>query len=67
MRTTSLGPRFPKEYETWEERRIEIEKRFQNILAERKADVHSSLEQNSGDIQAKVREAVIVEFMKAFP
>ena len=62
-----LSARFPEEYEAWEKRRTEIEKRFQKILAERQADIHATLEQNSGDIQAKVREAVIVEILKAFP
>jgi hypothetical protein len=62
-----LSTRFPEEYEAWAKRRIKIEKRFQKILAERQADIHASLEQNSGDIQAKVREAVIVEILKVFP
>ena len=62
-----LSARFPEEYEAWEKRRTEIEKRFQKILAERQANIHATLEQNSGDIQAKVREAVIVEILKAFP
>ena len=67
MRTMSLGPRFPKEYETWENRRIEIERRFRETLTERQAEVHITLEQTAGGIQAKVREAVISEILKAFP
>ena len=62
-----LSARFPEEYEAWEKRKTEIEKRFQKILAERQADIHATLEQNSRDIQAKVREAVVVEILKAFP
>jgi hypothetical protein len=67
MRTMNLGTRFPKEYESWENRRTEIEKRFQKTLTERQAEMHQTLEQASGDIQAIVREAVIGEVLKAFP
>ena len=67
MRTMSLGTRFPKEYEAWENRRFEIEKRFQKTLTERQAEFHVTLEQSSVDIQAKVREAVTAEILKVFP
>jgi hypothetical protein len=67
MRTMGLSTRFPKEYEAWEERRTEIAKRFQNTLAQRQAEISVTLEQNSEDIQAKVRQAVIGEILKAFP
>jgi DNA-binding transcriptional MerR regulator len=67
MRTMSLGIRFPKEYESWENRRSEIEKRFQKTLAERQAEIDQKIEQASGDIQATVREAVIDAILKAFP
>ena len=62
-----LSTRFPREYETWEERRAEIAKRFQNTLTQRQEEIRVILEQNSGDVQAKVREAVIGEILKAFP
>ncbi|KAI9443992.1 hypothetical protein H4582DRAFT_2095349 [Lactarius indigo] len=62
-----LSTRFPEEYEAWERRRVEIEKRFQKILSRRQAEVHANLEQNSGDIRAKVRESVIGEILRAFP
>jgi hypothetical protein len=67
MRTMSLGTRFPKEYESWENRRSEIEKRFQKVLTRRQAEIRQNLEQASGDIQSTVREAVIGEILKAFP
>ena len=67
MRTMSLGTRFPKEYEAWENRRSEIEQRFQEALAAREAEIHVTLEQASGAIEGKVREAVIGEILKAFP
>jgi hypothetical protein len=62
-----LGTRFPEEYEGWEQRRIEIEKRFQKTLAERQEESHATLEEDSGDLQAKTREAGIGEILKAFP
>ncbi|KAI9450278.1 hypothetical protein BJY52DRAFT_1215556, partial [Lactarius psammicola] len=62
-----LSTRFTKEYEAWERRKIEIEKRFQRIVTQRRADVQETLEKISGDIQGRVREAVISEILKAFP
>jgi hypothetical protein len=38
MRTMELGTRFPKEYEAWEKRRIEIEKRFQTTITQRQEE-----------------------------
>lgn len=67
MHTMGIGTRFPKEYESWENRRSEIEKRFQTTLTKRQAHIHLTLEQASGDIQATVREAVIGEMLEAFP
>lgn len=62
-----LGTRFPRESKAWEERVIETEKRFRTTFAERQAEIHATLEQNSGSIQATVREAVFGELLKAFP
>ena len=62
-----LSTRFPEDYEAWEKRRIEIEKRFQKSLAKRQGETHATLEKDSGDIQAKIREAMIDEILKAFP
>ncbi|KAI9455158.1 hypothetical protein BJY52DRAFT_1213406 [Lactarius psammicola] len=62
-----LNTRFPKEYEAWEDRRIDIEKRFLNSLTQQQVEVHITLERKFGDIQAKVREAVIGENLRAFP
>ncbi|KAI9455154.1 hypothetical protein BJY52DRAFT_1122135, partial [Lactarius psammicola] len=61
-----LSTRYPEECEAWEKRRVEIEKRFQKAIPKRQAETHVTLEQNSGDIQAKVREAVIGEILKEF-
>jgi hypothetical protein len=63
-----LGTRFAKEYEAWGKRRIEIlAKRFRGTLTQRQAEILINLEENPGDIQANVREAVISEILKAFP
>ena len=39
---TTIGTRFPKECEAWNNRRIEIEKRFQKIraISQRQAEIH---------------------------
>lgn len=63
-----LGTRFAKENEAWEKRRIEIlAKRFQRTLTHRQAEILVNLDENPGDMQANVREAVISEMLKAFP
>ena len=67
MRTMELGTRFPKEYEAWEKRRVEIEKRFQKTIKQRQEESHETLQKRSGDLESKVREAAIDEILKAFP
>ena len=67
MRTMGLATRFPKEYDAWEKRRIEIGKRFQRIIKQRQEEIHETLRKESGALQSTVREAVIDEIMKAFP
>ncbi|KAH9031719.1 hypothetical protein EDB84DRAFT_1578728 [Lactarius hengduanensis] len=62
-----LSTQFPEACEAWEERRIEIAKRFQNTLTQRQAEICVTLEKDSGDMQTKVREAVIGEILRAFP
>jgi hypothetical protein len=62
-----LGTRFPEESKAWEERVTETEKCFQTTFAERQAEIHATLEKNSGRIQTTVREAVFGEILKAFP
>jgi hypothetical protein len=65
VRTTTISTQFPKECEAWENRRIEIEKRFQKIIEQRQAEVH--VETEHGILESTVQEAVINEILKAFP
>ena len=62
-----LSTRFPGEYEAWKNRRIQIKKRFQDTISQRQTEMHETLEKNSGDLQASVRDALIGEVLKAFP
>ena len=62
-----LRDRFPNEFATWGRRRDEIKQRFQGTRTERQKEMHTTLEQNSEDIKVRVRDAVIVEVLKAFP
>jgi hypothetical protein len=64
-----LGPsdQFPKEFETWERRKKEINQQFQGTLAERQSEIHTILERNLEEFKARLREAVIIEVLKAFP
>ena len=61
LMSIGLSARFPKECESWEERRIEIEKRCQNPYTKRRSEIPAR------SIQEMVREAVIGEILKAFP
>jgi hypothetical protein len=63
----SLIDRFPKEFATWERRRGEIIQRFQGIRTERQNEMYIMLERNLEDINVELREAVIIEVLKAFP
>ena len=67
MRTMELGTRFPNEYEAWEKRRVEIEKRIQKTIKQQQEEFHETFKNESGDLQLKVRDAVIDEILKAFP
>jgi hypothetical protein len=62
-----LRDRFPNEFSTWERRRKEITQHFQGTLTERERQMRTTLEQNSEDTKVKLREAVIIEVLKAFP
>jgi hypothetical protein len=64
-----LGPsdRFPKEFATWERHRKELMQHFQGMRTERQKEMHMMLERNLEAIKVKLREAVIIEVLKAFP
>jgi hypothetical protein len=62
-----LRDRFLNEFATWEKCRDEIKQRFQGTRIERQKEMHTMLEQNFEDIKVRLREAVIVEVLKAFP
>jgi len=62
-----LIDRFPKEFATWEQHREGIIRCFQDIHTERQNEMHIMLDRNFEDIKVKLREAVIIEVLKAFP
>ena len=62
-----LSTRFPKEYKTWETGKNEIERRFQQIISQRKAKMHAKIEQEFEDIRVRVRIYVVSELLKNFP
>jgi hypothetical protein len=67
--TTALGlrARFPKEYEAWEKSKSEIERRFQRISSQRKAEMRAKVEEDPEDIQAKIRKDLVSDLLKIFP
>jgi len=66
---TALGfrTRFLKEYEAWEGSKNEIERRFQQIVSQRKAEIHAKIEQDFKGIRVNVQRAVISVLLKTFP
>ena len=62
-----LNTRFPNECETWKTRRREIKKHIVDTLSNRRAEAHAKLERDLADINVKLREAVTLEVLKAFP
>ena len=62
-----LSNRFSNEFATWERRRRETMKRFQGTCSERQEDMRAILDRNRENIKSKLREAVIIEVLKAFP
>jgi arginine repressor len=63
----SLKTRFPKEYDAWERNKNEIERQFQQILSQRKAESHEKIERDFEDKRVKVQGAVVSELLKTFP
>ena len=59
--------RFQNEFATWEKRGKEIKQRFRETLTRRKKDMHIKLEGDLEDMKARLRDAVIIEVLKAFP
>ncbi|KAI9450269.1 hypothetical protein BJY52DRAFT_196728 [Lactarius psammicola] len=66
---TALGlrTRFQKEYEAWERGKNEIEHRFQQVVSQRKAEIHAKIEQDSDGIWVTVRRTIVGELLKTFP
>ena len=62
-----LHNRFSNEFTTWERRREEIRRRFQGTRTERQKEMHTMLERNREETKVKLREAVVIEVLKAFP
>jgi len=66
---TALGlrTRFPNEYEAWERSKDDVERRFQQIISQRKAEIHTKIEQDFEGIRIKVLRVVVGELIKIFP
>jgi hypothetical protein len=63
----SLKDRFSKQYDSWQTGRKSIKQRFQRALAERQAEQHARLEQESEGIKVELHKAVVDEVLKVFP
>ena len=62
-----LRDRFQNEFAKWERHREEIKQRFQAICTKRQNEMHTKLEQDLDDMKVRLREAVIIEVLDAYP
>jgi hypothetical protein len=63
---TALGlhTRFPKEHKVWESSETEIERRFREILSQRKMGIHANIVK---DVRDEVKEVVVSKLFNLFP
>ncbi|KAH9171595.1 hypothetical protein EDB89DRAFT_1906874 [Lactarius sanguifluus] len=65
--TLGLETQFPKECEAWERSHNEIERRFQQIISQRKEDMLAKIEQDFDGIQITLQRAVVGKLLETFP
>jgi hypothetical protein len=66
---TALGlrTRFPKEHDTWERNKKDIERRFQKVLSQQRTEVCAKIEEGFKQVRAGVEGFVVSEMLKLFP
>ena len=65
--TLGLHTRFPEEHKAWESSKREIGNRFQQILSQRRTEIHAKIERESEEVGAEVEEVVVSELLNLFP
>ncbi|KAH9039441.1 hypothetical protein EDB83DRAFT_1717346 [Lactarius deliciosus] len=62
-----LKTQFPKECEAWERSHDEIERRFQQIISQRKEEMLAKIEQDFDSIRITLQRAVVGKLLETFP
>ncbi|KAH9017733.1 hypothetical protein EDB84DRAFT_1422808 [Lactarius hengduanensis] len=62
-----LKTQFPKECEAWERSHNEIERRFQQIISQRKEEILAKIEHDFEGIRVTLQRAVVGELLETFP
>ena len=62
-----LSDRFPNEFARWERRREEIAQHFRETCSKQQKEMLTKLVQIFENIKVRLRQAVVVEVLKAFP
>ncbi|KAH8977860.1 hypothetical protein EDB86DRAFT_3157188 [Lactarius hatsudake] len=62
-----LKTQFPKECEAWERSHNEIERRFQQIISQRKEEILAKIKQDFDGIRITLQRAVVGKLLEIFP
>ncbi|KAH8977864.1 hypothetical protein EDB86DRAFT_3157238 [Lactarius hatsudake] len=66
---TALGlrTRFPEVHKAWESSKTEIRDHFQQIVSQRRTEIHAKIERELEEVRADVDEVVVGASLKLFP
>lgn len=63
-----LHTRFPEEHKAWGSSKTEIEHRFQQIISQRRTEIHAKIVREFEEVlRTEVEEVVVTAFLKQFP
>jgi hypothetical protein len=62
-----LHIRFPKEHDAWERIKKDIERRFQKVLSQQRAEISAKIEEGFKQVRAGVEGFVVGDMLKLFP
>jgi hypothetical protein len=66
MAALSLRTRFQKEYEAWDKKKNEIERRFRGISSQRTVEMLAKIEEEPQDIRPKIQRGIVSELLETF-
>lgn len=67
IKALRIRTRFPKEYDSWESNKRDIEHRFQRGLSKQRTEIPAKIEEGFEQVRAEVEGFVVSELLKLFP